>query len=51
MKDESLIASDDAFKDHLEALGVVRGKNSVQIIYGVRVGTILTKINDIVKLD
>ena len=51
VKDESLVASDDAFKNHLEAMGVVHGKNSIQLIYGVRVGTILTKINDILKLD
>ena len=51
VKDESQVASDDAFKNHLEAMGVVHGKNSIQIIYGVRVGTILTKINDIVKFE
>lgn len=39
------------FKDQLEAMGVVRGKNSLQIIYGVRVQNITTKIKDILNLD
>ena len=51
VKDDSLTATDEAWKAHLEAMGVVRGKNSVQIIYGVRVGNILTKIKDILHLD
>lgn len=49
--DESLVASDEQWKEYLEALGVVRGKNSLQVIYGVRVSRILTKIKDILGLD
>ena len=50
-KDESLVASDDDFKNYLEAIGVVRGKNSIQVIYGVRVQGITTKIKDILHID
>lgn len=51
LKDESLLASDEAWKEFLEALGVVHVKDSVQIIYGVRVQGITTKIKDILHLD
>jgi PTS system maltose and glucose-specific IIC component len=51
VKDESLVADDDAWKNYLEALGVVRSGKSLQIIYGVRVTTVLTKIKDILNLD
>lgn len=51
VKDDSLTAPDNSWKEHLEALGVVRGKNSLQIIYGVRVGNILTKTKDLLQLD
>lgn len=51
LKDESLLASDGAWKEYLEALGVVHVKDSVQIIYGVRVQGITTKIKDILHLD
>ncbi len=39
------------WKQHLEALGVVRSQNALQIIYGVRVTSLLTKIKDILGLD
>lgn len=51
VKDDTRIASDSEWKNNLEALGVVRGKNSVQIIYGVRVGNITTKVKDILHID
>lgn len=49
--DPSLVADDQAWKDHLEAVGVVKAENSYQIIYGVRVQNITTKIKDILKMD
>lgn len=51
VKDDSLIVSDEEWKDSLEALGVVRGKNSAQIIYGVCVGNITTAVKDILQID
>ena len=51
VKDDSLIASDDNWKNYLEAMGVVRGKNSIQVIYGVRVGNITTAVKDLLHLD
>ena len=51
VKDETLVAADEAWKQHLEAMGVVRSGKSLQIIYGVRVTTLLTKIKDILNLD
>ena len=51
VKDLSVVASDDAWKNYLEALGVVRSGNSLQVIYGVRVTSLLTKIKDLLHLD
>lgn len=51
LKDESLMAPDEAWKQHLEALGVVHVKGSVQIIYGVRVQGITTRVKDILHID
>ena len=51
VKDDTKTASDEEFKEFLEALGVVRGKNSIQVIYGVRVQGITTKVKDILGLD
>ena len=51
VKDDALIAPDESWKNFLEALGVVRGKNSVQIIYGVRVVNITTAVKDVLHLD
>lgn len=51
VKDDAQVASDSDFKNYLEALGVVRGTNSVQVIYGVRVQSITTKVKDLLKLD
>lgn len=51
LKDDALVVSDDMWKHNYEALGIVRGKNRIQIIYGVRVGNITTKIKDILGLD
>jgi PTS system maltose and glucose-specific IIC component len=50
-KDGSLVADDDLWKDYLEALGVVRADNSIQIIYGVRVQNITTNVKDILHID
>lgn len=51
VKDDSLIAPDTSWKNYLEAIGVVRGKNSVQVIYGVRVVNIIGKVKDYLHLD
>ena len=51
VKDDSLVASDENWKNYLEAMGVVRGKNSIQVIYGVRVGNITTAVKDLLKMD
>ena len=51
LKDDSLTASDDDFKTYFVALGVVRGKNSIQVIYGTRVQNITTKVKDVLHID
>ncbi len=53
VEDGSLVAEDAEWQNNLEAIGVVRSdeNRSLQIIYGVRVGGILTKIKDILGLD
>ena len=51
VKDTNLVVEDAMWKQHLEALGVVRSQNALQIIYGVRVTSLLTKIKDILGLD
>lgn len=51
VKDTALVADDKAWKDYLEALGVMRSGKALQIIYGVRVTNLLTKIKDILHLD
>lgn len=51
VKDDALVAPDEAWKNFLEALGVVRGKNSIQVIYGVRVVNITTAVKDILHID
>lgn len=51
VKNGSLIAPDESWKDFLEALGVVRGKNTIQVIYGVRVVNITTAVKDVLHLD
>ena len=51
LKDESLVVSDDVWKNELEALGVVHVKSSLQVIYGVRVQNITTAIKDILGID
>ncbi|NLJ71030.1 MAG: PTS transporter subunit EIIC [Clostridiaceae bacterium] len=53
VKDGSLVAEDAEWQGYLEAIGVVRAdeNRSLQIIYGVRVGGILTKMKDILGLD
>lgn len=51
VKDDTLVADDDQFKTYLEAMGVVRAKNSIQVIYGVRVQNITTAVKDILHMD
>ncbi len=51
VKDMSLVAEDSAWKDYLEAMGVVRSSNTIQIIYGVKVGSILTQVKDALGID
>lgn len=51
VKDDSIVASDDDWKAYLNAMGVVRGDNSLQIIYGVQVQNIATKVKDILNID
>lgn len=51
LKDASLMVSDEAFKEHLEAVGVVHVKDSIQIIYGVRVQNITTRVKDLLEMD
>jgi len=51
VKDTSLVAEDAMWKQHLEAMGVVRSQNALQIIYGVRVTSLLTKVKDVLGLD
>lgn len=51
LKDSALAVSDDVWKSELEALGVVHAKDSLQIIYGVRVQNITTKVKDLLKID
>ncbi len=51
VKDDSLIAPDESWKNYLEAIGVVRGKNSIQVIYGVRVVNITTAVKDYLHID
>ncbi|PKK40116.1 PTS system, maltose and glucose-specific IIC component [Clostridiaceae bacterium JG1575] len=49
VKEEAKVASDELWMKHLEALGVVRHHSAIQIIYGVRVGGILSRINDLLE--
>ena len=51
LKDESLMAPDEAWREHLEARGVVHVKGSVQIIYGIQVQGITTKVKDLLNMD
>lgn len=51
VKNQEAVADDDAWVEHLDAMGVVRGTNSLQVIYGVKVGNILTRVKDILKTD
>ncbi len=51
LKDESLLAPDEDWKEYLEARGVVHVKGSVQIIYGVQVQGITTKVKDLLNMD
>jgi len=51
VNDENDVVSNEIWMEYLDAAGVVRSGNSLQIIYGVHVGTILTKIKDILGMD
>lgn len=51
VKDPSLVVDDSVWMQDLEALGSVIGGNSYQIIYGVRVQTVTTKVKDVLGID
>ncbi len=51
VKDESKVVPDEAWTQHLDAMGCVHSGNSYQIIYGVNVNTITTAVKDILGLD
>lgn len=51
VEDDALVADNQAWTEHLDAMGVVRGNKSYQIIYGVQVGNILTRIKDLLNMD
>lgn len=51
VKDDSKVVSNEEFEGETGALGVVRAPNSIQIIYGVKVQTVTTKVKDILGLD
>src|SRR5699024_7021848 len=49
--DDALTVSDQEFQEEMEAMGVVRGSNSIQLIYGVRVQSITTRVKDLLGID
>lgn len=51
VKDGSLVADKNSWKDHLGAIGVVAADNSFQIVYGVQVTGITTRVKDILHMD
>lgn len=51
LKDASKVKDDAYFKNHLEAMGVVHGDDAIQIIYGVRVQNIATRVKDVLGMD
>ncbi len=51
VKDESLVVPDEAWKNHLDAMGCVHQGKSYQIIYGVNVNVITTAVKDVLKID
>lgn len=51
VKDPSLIASDEIWKNDLEALGVVRLNKEFQIIYGARVAGVAVDVRDALGSD
>lgn len=51
LKDVDKSASDDEWVNNLQAIGIVRRKKSLQIIYGTQVITITQQIKDILGVD
>lgn len=49
--DDSLVADDSKWKNDMEALGTVRGDHSIQVIYGVRVINLTTRVKDLLGMD
>ncbi len=49
--DPRLVSDESIWMDELEALGTVYGGDSYQIIYGVQVQTITTKVKDTLGMD
>ncbi|WP_369122603.1 PTS transporter subunit EIIB [Facklamia lactis] len=51
VKNEKLVADEGMFINELEALGVVKSGKSIQLIYGVKVQNIATRVKDVLDLD
>lgn len=49
--DDALVVDDETWKKDLDAAGVVRGEKSYQIVYGVQVYSITTKVKDLLGMD
>jgi len=51
VKNEDLVASDQSWMEHLEAKGVVRKDNAIQIIYGPKVINVATNVKEILDIN
>lgn len=49
--DSSKVVADNVWMEELDALGAVSGDNAYQIIYGVQVQTVTTKVKDVLGID
>ena len=47
VKDPDKIVPDDVWKKQLQALGVIRRENAIQVVYGTKVTNIMTDINEV----
>ena len=50
VKDPSKIVSDEVWKKQLQALGVIRRENAIQVVYGTKVTNIMTDINEVMDM-
>lgn len=48
--EKKVFSDDDIWKEKLEAMGIVRNKNSLQIIYGTHVNIITAKIKELLDI-